>query len=463
MATTTAKPGVVEPVKKKTVVVKKTVVKAPVPGSFAALYSQAGKLANQQVQSQYAEIARQQATAKAAADKAAALEAAKGGAYAQGLKALGIAPAVQQLYTNAGGTQASLAQGFSGDIRDKAAADAAAQQQMLAGTGQEGAVRNQGEAMGNVNYALGGYYPGTQLNQTGAALAGQAALQPGFASQFGLMAEAARRKEYVDTELPKFADLRGQVRSTIPDLTSKAFSSLNEFQQQQIKNQMDYQALRDNEQALGIKNRGDIAQITGVDPVTGKPVANTGYAPKSAIVRSLANGQLQAFDPLSGQPVGAPYGPKKAGKAGVKKNGLTAYQYSENQQKADDQAKIAYYGMKDNGAGKMVPAFTLPGFDAADTDTFGVHTNYQQMLGVFRKKFKLSLGDAQAALDTYYYPGQFGRPAFSFQERRQLRKAGVSASAIRHVQDLYNVGSDDHADAARTLLLGRLAAARKPR
>lgn len=453
--------GIVPPVKKKTVAKKPAVVqpKPPAPGSFAALYAQAGQLAQQQVNAQLASIAAQQAEAKKASDKAAALEAAKGGAYSLGLQKLGLAPAIQNLYQGAGNTQAALAQGFSGDIRTQADADAAAQRNMLAGTGQEGAVRNQGEAMGNVNYALNGYYPATELNLTGSALAAQAALQPGFASQFGQIAEAAKRKEFTDTEIPKFTDLRAQALATRPDLQAKAFGSINDFAQQQIKNQMDYRALLDSEQQLGIKNRGDIAAITGIDPVTGKP-AVTQYAPKSTIVRSLANGQLQAFDPLTGQPIGAAYGPKKTAKGG-KKNGLTAYQYSQNQQKGDTEAKTGYYGMVANAQGKLVPAYTVAGFDAENPDTWGAPQNYQTLLKTFRNKYKLSLADAQATLDAYYPPGENGRPAFSFQERTKLRKAGVSAAAIRHVQDLYNVGSADHADQARALLLTKLSRARR--
>ena len=48
------------------------------------------------------------------------------------------------------------------------------------------------DAIGNVNYALYGYTPATQLNQTGAALAAQAALQPGFALDVNVNSSSER-------------------------------------------------------------------------------------------------------------------------------------------------------------------------------------------------------------------------------------------------------------------------------
>lgn len=114
------------------------------------------------------------------------LQMQQGAALAEAMRAMNFPGAIQGVYQNAAGSQAGLAQGFSGALQDTAAADAAAQANMLSGTGQEGAVRNQGENMGNVIYGVGGYIPGKSLGETGAAFAADAALQPGFAQRQAL-------------------------------------------------------------------------------------------------------------------------------------------------------------------------------------------------------------------------------------------------------------------------------------
>ena len=63
---------------------------------------------------------------------------------------------------------------------DTAAADAARQTRMVSGTGQEGAVRNEGTNMGDVVYGVGGYIPGKTMGEVGSAFAADAAKQPGF-------------------------------------------------------------------------------------------------------------------------------------------------------------------------------------------------------------------------------------------------------------------------------------------
>lgn len=134
--------------------------------------------------------------------------------------------------------------------------------------------------------------------------------------------------------------------------------------------------------------------------------------------------------------------------------------------KADEYAKQAFYGMKPNASGKLVPAYTLAGFDPQNAATWGGEPtgqrNYQATISRLQSIQKLSLADAQKIADQYFQPGDFGRPAFSFQQRAALKKAGVKAADIKHVQNLYNVGSFDSADAARAALLGRLPAAPAP-
>lgn len=87
-------------------------------------------------------------------------------------------------------------------------------------------------------------------------------------------------------------------------------------------------------------------QLQAFDPYTGSPLGKP-YGPtkplsagsqKSPTVRSLANGQFQAIDPYSGQPLGKPYGPvrvKGSGKAPAKKN-PTVRQLANGQLQAID-------------------------------------------------------------------------------------------------------------------------------
>jgi hypothetical protein len=113
------------------------------------------------------------------------LEAARGLELSKALQAMNMPGRIQQIYGDASANIGGLAQGFSGALRDQATADTAQQTRMVSGTGQEGAVRNAGEAMGNVTYGLGGYIPARNMAESGAAFASQAALEPGFAVRMG--------------------------------------------------------------------------------------------------------------------------------------------------------------------------------------------------------------------------------------------------------------------------------------
>ena len=130
------------------------------------------------------------------------LEQAK--ALAQVIQGMGFDKAIQGVYSGAGSDLAGLASGFAGQTRDIASADAAAQMNMLSGTGQEGAVRDQGTNMGDVLYGVGGWIPGKALGEQGAAYAANAALQPAFTMQQGA-AEAGRAFDEEGAALSDFA------------------------------------------------------------------------------------------------------------------------------------------------------------------------------------------------------------------------------------------------------------------
>src|SRR6187551_2378938 len=74
----------------------------------------------------------------------AQMQAQQAQRFAQAVQGLGIPQQISDIYNQSGRDIAGMAQGFAGDIRDTAAADAARQTRMVSGTGQEGAVRNEG-------------------------------------------------------------------------------------------------------------------------------------------------------------------------------------------------------------------------------------------------------------------------------------------------------------------------------
>ena len=274
-----------------------------IPGAIAAPtdpYAGAMSSVEQIIQAMLGDVQRQQDQARAQAEMEANRKLAEGQALAYGLQQLGISGAVQSAFQNAANAQSGLAQGFSGATRDSANAYAADQARQLSGTGQEGAVRNQGEAMGNVTYSQG-YIPATANNAMGAAFGAQAALQPGFALQFGQIAKAEREREWAD-ELMKFADMKADVLAKKPDLFKEFAGDPSKPQE------LDARTLADG-------------RIQYFDPFTGRAVGKP-QGPKRAerktsagknSVRTLANGQLQAFN-AQGKPVGKPYGPARAEK-----------------------------------------------------------------------------------------------------------------------------------------------------
>jgi hypothetical protein len=130
------------------------------------------------------------------------LQQAKG--LSEYIAAQGFDKRIQGIYSAAGSDLAGLASGFAGDTRDIANQDAADQMNMLSGTGQEGAVRNQGTNMGDVTYGVGGWIPSKSLGEQGAAYAADAAMQPAFTLQYG-MEDASKILQEGQAGLSEFA------------------------------------------------------------------------------------------------------------------------------------------------------------------------------------------------------------------------------------------------------------------
>lgn len=161
-------------------------------------------------------------SARREAERTAKGEMDRARALSQALTALGIPTQIQNIYGNASQAISGLAQGFSGDVQALANTQGAEQANMVSGTGQEGAVRNEGAAMGNVLYGLEGYIPARALEQTGAAFSAQAALQPGFTQQFGQIAASKVMSDFVNEVLPEFTDKEAQIRTKRPSLVADA-------------------------------------------------------------------------------------------------------------------------------------------------------------------------------------------------------------------------------------------------
>lgn len=386
-------------------------------------------------------VRQQQEVERQAAQREAQDALARGQALAYGLQQLGLSNNIQQIFQNAAQNQGSLAQGFSGNIRDEAQAQADAQAKALAGTGQEGAVRNEGAGMGNVNYGLGGYIPGTSLNTIGAAFSADAALQPGFATQFGALDQALRLKQYADQAPERNAEINA-VLARKPELFQQFLTQNRQIQSQKQaakaeaeqqayarwKDQRDfaYQQITDRITTdLAFSKMSDEQKYRQAQLELKQWEAMNPPAPNLQS-KTLANGQVQWFDPKTGAKVGPPVGPtKKPATAPKAKGGVSANTYSTRKKQAGEAADLFYWGDEAKG---------VEGID------------YQTALKRLQSEYGLKLKDAQAILDTRYKPGEDGRPYLSYQQRQKLRSKGISDRRI-------NAAMWDEAAAAQLLRL----------
>lgn len=298
---------------------KKTKPKSPKAGIAPppTPFDEAQKTVDQIIAAMLGDVARQRDEARAQAELEANRKLAEGQALAHGLQQLGISQAVQSAFQNAGQAQAGLAQGFSGATRDAANAAAAEQMRALSGTGQEGAVRNAGEAMGNVTYGLG-YIPATELNTTGAAFGAQAALQPGFAMQFAQLEKAARDHQWAE-ELSKFSDMEDEIRGKQPEMFLDYADKFGAFDAPKTA--------AASKNTIRTLSNGQLQAFNAQGKPVGKPYGPTRQTTAKSSnlqARTMANGQIQWFDPATGSPVGKPQGPArkttKKGKDGQEYN-----------------------------------------------------------------------------------------------------------------------------------------------
>src|SRR3990167_778953 len=176
------------------------------------------------IAAQVAQIESQRKTYLDELRKESELEMERGQALSQALLALGMPAQIKGIFGNAASDIACLAQGFSGATREIASSQAAEQQNMLSGTGQEGAVRNQGENMGNVLYGVGGFLPAQSLTEAGASFGAQAALEPSFAQRIGQLEAGNVHREGLkglDEFTQALVEARSQKPTMIEDLIAQ--------------------------------------------------------------------------------------------------------------------------------------------------------------------------------------------------------------------------------------------------
>lgn len=156
----------------------------PPPPPAPTVDQWAERESNRIVEQQLAAIRNQENAWRSGLQEEAQRRAQQAQAFAQMVQGMGLDKNIQGIFSNAGKDVAGFGQGFSGQVRETADASAAEMQNLLGGDAT--GVRNEGEAMGNVTYGLGGFIPSASLAAQGAAFAADAAMQPGFMLQQGL-------------------------------------------------------------------------------------------------------------------------------------------------------------------------------------------------------------------------------------------------------------------------------------
>jgi len=198
----------------------------------------ARKQAEEYIAAQVAAVEEQRRLYMEELQRQAALQAERGRALGQYLQQQNFPGMIQDIYSNAAKDIAGFAGGFAGDVRNIANAQAAEQLNMVSGTGQEGAVRNEGEGMGNVLYGVGGQIPGTALSQAGAAFGSLAALEPSFAARQGALDASTLFNQGLGN-MSDFAKQIAEIKAQSPELQAKFLEQKQSLKAQAAKTKQD--------------------------------------------------------------------------------------------------------------------------------------------------------------------------------------------------------------------------------
>lgn len=260
------------------------------PPTMKELMDQAKELAEIQIGPQVTLYKQQQDQAIADAERRAKLQAQIGAALAEVLKSQG--PEVAATYRAAGADQAGLASGFSGDLRESAAADAQKINELLDSIGAPSAQHVDTaptDAAANVLYGLGGYLPASTLGREGAAFAAAADLLPQTATGQGAQLAA--------NELHAGADAKKQLALQLAALETQrpglVRNALGQLQDASTKNA----AAAQNQALLPLLLAGKFDALPGVNPITGTRTskqASIDAADRSAAIRAAQLGITEA-------------------------------------------------------------------------------------------------------------------------------------------------------------------------
>lgn len=324
-----------------------------------------------------------------------------GGYTDQLVRALGGAQAnLGAIYDQAQQRQAAVDAALSGGLRTQTNQDAdalAGRLEAIGPTGQADQARQMGMGAAGALQGLGSAGV-SQLIGEGAAASAYGAKLPEIARLGGLqsanMLQLAGQREA--------ADRIGEVRARVPEMV---LARTDQFRQ----NQAEREKLKLSQQIAAKEFGLDIAKFqqgaandqarlaqgqARIDLDRQKYLTDLGFKQQDLGIKAARVAAQNAKD-------------SRSGKAGAK--GMTAGQYATKRKEAGKAADIFYWGDEKKGVQAL---------------------DYQTALFRLMRQYSLRLNDAQDILNTYYAPGEEGRPYLSFQQRQQLAKAGIPERAL---------------------------------
>lgn len=398
--------------------------------------TQAQKLAQADVDAAVKGYQAQQAAARnQAAAQAAQIQAATR-ANADYLTGLDLPGQTATDFANAALAARTGAQGFSGDLRATADAQAAKVQAGLAAVGAPAGqvTTGQGEQLGNVLYGLGGQIPASVLDVAGPAAASALRAQPAATLGYG----AQQAQGVIGQGLQAANALTPDILNAIsqrPKLAAQYLSGLQSASADAAAQKRDTAALlsliqnRDASQALGVTK---VAQTAKQNAQTAKQKAAALKlsATKAAVAAQQADQRIQIAQQNAATSYYSAHKPPKAS-VNAPRGGLTANEYQTLKSKATDTAKQFYEGVAPDK--QYVPA---------RYDTHGVQVSAPHWIpvpGTGKPPVQyasavaqlVAMGPATAAwakqavtlANSLYAPGEGGRPKTAAQIAQDKKDA----------------------------------------
>lgn len=373
-----------------------TPYKGPTP---AEMLASAKSIASAELQPQIGSIQSQESQATTDATKAAQFEASLGQALGQILKSQG--PATQSAYQTAGNDDAAYAKGYSGDLQDTATKSAQAVNDLLTSLGAPSGQQldtSKATDAANVLYGTTGDIPASALAREGAAFTAAANQQPATAVGQGLQNSADQIQAGRD-QVTKLASDLATLEQTRPGLVNNALTQLQSTNQANA-------GLDQNQKLLGVTLAQDAENFPGTNIFTGLPTKTQTTITQNAEKISASNAlnrdrAATAKESADASMLRAVTGAQAAAVAAKKKpaGSMTQNEWKSLYGKADSMAENFYYGVPavHNAQGDITTAEQDP-------------VLYPQALD---RLVAIGVPQAKAAqiLNSYYLPGEGGRPA----------------------------------------------------